>query len=205
MIATGFPGELAITVTELFRQGTFSLSELTHLHTRALKKTRVLTQSQIHTHIYVFPKYVQASSSRPNTSSLLPQFTVPLSGLFEGNGKERSESERGFGSETIRKERKSEKGGKGRKREWKEERSKLRLGWHFYWSLGIWYPTTADITIPSRPIPHTTVVLVPCHPTSRSQPSTLVRQISLGSPTSSSQYELLLQDLPLLFYDGNDT
>lgn len=47
--------------------------ELTHLHTRApgRKNTRTLT----HTHTRACK--VQASSSRPSTSSLLPQFTVP--------------------------------------------------------------------------------------------------------------------------------
>lgn len=117
---------------------------------------------------------------------------------------------------TPRKERKN-----GRKTgDEKEERKReVRVGWHFYWSLGIRCPTTAvlkPLTSPlslsshrrlPRPLPPRSTTAGPvCHPAQREpQPFTLARQISLASRTSSSRSEPLLQDLPTLFHDRNDT
>lgn len=46
----------------------------------------------------------------------------------------------------MEEERKAEKGDE------REKRGKVRVGWHFYWSLGIWCPTIGDIRAPFPPL-----------------------------------------------------
>jgi len=112
----------------------------------------------------------------------------------------RSERERGFAGWGGMARKRREKGDE------REERSEARVGWHFYWSLGIRCPTTAGIRAPFPSLPpsltlefHRSFPSLGCGsgpgvtPPRGSESSTLARQISLASRTTSSQPEPLFR------------
>jgi len=107
------------------------------------------------------------------------------------------ESKAGKEKSSDKEEKESEKGDE------KEERSEAGVGWYFYTGhLEFAAPTSRGIKAPFPLVPRSTVVLVPCHPALRLQPSTLARQISLASRTSSSHPE---PPLRTFLYKENDT
>jgi len=129
--ALGRGRDLAVTATKLLRRGTSSSFEVTHLHTRASEKkhsrthmhgtfiharTRASSCAHAPTHTDACARKVRTSSSRPSTSSLLPQFTVSPSGgtrSFEGDERAGVSERKGKGICRVRRDGEEEERKRG--------------------------------------------------------------------------------------------